>query len=90
MKLNFPSSSKCHSYIFYTPKTEDGVHVTQLPFELKVSFIHILHPENSSSLRVQSIIHTCFQWEFLANCRTTWKIYLGTEMNMNTQIRVKF
>ena len=47
MKLNFPSSSKCHSYIFYTPKTEDGMHVTQLPFEFKVSFIHVLHPENS-------------------------------------------
>ena len=95
MKLKFPSSSKCNSYIFYTrklktkntyftpktqdekdetqlpfeltPKTEDGVHVTQLPFELKVSFIHILHSKNrrwsacnSTSLRVQSVIHTYF------------------------------
>ena len=36
MKLNFSSNSKCHSYIFYTPKIQDGVDETQLPFELKV------------------------------------------------------
>ena len=31
---------ECHSYIFYSPKT-------QLPFEIKVSLIHLLLPENS-------------------------------------------
>ena len=40
MKLNFPSNSECHSYIFYSPKT-------QLPFEIKVSLIHLLPPKNS-------------------------------------------
>ena len=47
MKLNFSSNSKCQSYILYTPKTQDGMDETQLPFELKVSLIHLLHPENS-------------------------------------------
>ena len=44
MKVNFPSNSKCHSYILYTLKTQDGMDETQLPFELKVSLIHLLHP----------------------------------------------
>ena len=41
MKLNFSSTSKCYSYIFYTPKT-------QLPFELKVLFIHFLDPRTQN------------------------------------------
>ena len=44
IKLNFPSNSKCPSYILYTPKTQDGMDETQLPLELKVSLIHLLHP----------------------------------------------
>jgi hypothetical protein len=47
MKFNFLSDLKCHSYMFYTPKTEDGMGETPLPFELKVLFIHILALENS-------------------------------------------
>ena len=43
MKLNFPSKLKCHSNIFCTPKTENGMYETQLFFELKVSLIHVLH-----------------------------------------------
>ena len=38
MKLNFPSSSKCHSYILTPLKTQNGMDETQFPFELKVSF----------------------------------------------------
>jgi hypothetical protein len=58
MKLNFPSNSKCYSYIFCPPKTQNDRNETQLPFELKVLFIHVLHPKtedvgyNSTSLRV--------------------------------------
>jgi hypothetical protein len=38
---------------------------SQLPFELKVSFLHILHPQNSKwngghSTSLQSDIHTSF------------------------------
>ena len=44
MKLNFSSNSKCHSYILYTPKTQDGMDETQLSFEPKVSLKHLLHP----------------------------------------------
>ena len=46
-ETQLPSSSKCHSYMFYTPKTQNGMNGTPLPFELKVSFIHVLQPENS-------------------------------------------
>ena len=60
MKLNFPSNSECHSYIFYSPKTQNGMDETQLSFELRVSFIHLLLPENSTSLRNQSVTHTSF------------------------------
>ena len=47
MKLDFPSNLRCHSYISSTPKTQKRMDETQLPFELKVSFIHLLHPDNS-------------------------------------------
>ena len=47
MTLNFPLNSKCYSYIFYSPKTQNGMDETQLLFELKVSLIHLLFPENS-------------------------------------------
>ena len=50
MKLNFPSNSKCHSYIFYTPKTQNGMDETQLPFELKVSLIHLLPPKTQNGM----------------------------------------
>jgi hypothetical protein len=59
-KLNFTSSSKCHLSIFYTPKTQDGMDETQLHSEFQVSFLHLLHPENSTSLRVQSVVHPSF------------------------------
>ena len=45
MKLKLRSNSKCHSNIFYSPKTQNGIDETQPPFELKVSFIHLLHLE---------------------------------------------
>ena len=41
-----PLNSKCQSYIFYSPKTQNGMVETQLHFELKVSLIHLLPPEN--------------------------------------------
>ena len=49
-KLNFPSNLKCHSYIFCTPKTENGMYETQLFFELKVSFIHVLHRKTQNGM----------------------------------------
>ena len=45
-ETQLPSSSKCHSCMFYTPN-QNGMNETPLPFELKVSFMHVLHPENS-------------------------------------------
>ena len=50
MKLNFPSNLKCHSYIFSTPKTLNGMDETQLSFELKVSLIHLLHPKTQDGM----------------------------------------
>ena len=45
MKLNFPSNLKCNSYIFCTPKTQNGMDETQLFFELKVSLLHLAPPK---------------------------------------------
>jgi hypothetical protein len=39
MTLNFPSISKCHSCMFFPLKTQNGMDDTQLPFDLKVSFL---------------------------------------------------
>ena len=47
MKFNFPSNSKGHSYIFNSPKTQNGMDEIQLAFELRMSVIHLLLPENS-------------------------------------------
>jgi hypothetical protein len=35
-EIYFPSSSKGHADIYYTPKTENEINKTQVPFGLKV------------------------------------------------------
>ena len=53
MKLKLPSNSNCHSNIFCTPKTQNGMNETQAPFELKVSLKHLLLPENSKGMKLK-------------------------------------
>jgi hypothetical protein len=50
MKLNFVSSAECHSHIFYIPKTQDGIDETQLPFEFKVSLVHLYTPKTQDGI----------------------------------------